>query len=476
MRILLISANRERLPDPVYPIGLASVAAPVVADGHQVTGIDLCFESDPVASLRAAVRACAPDIVGIGIRNIDNVNMLDPVWYLPEIRTAVECVQQEFSGPIIAGGSGFTLMPREILEYLGLDIGVSGEGEATFREIVRQVSAGGELGAIPGVVTRRRREAEAPELDPAPVARIPSLDELPAPFRPLFDLGSYYERGGMANLQTRRGCPFRCIYCTYPLVEGRRMRLRSPALVADEMERLGTDFGVRHFYFVDNVFTYPPKHAVAICEEIVGRNLQVSWGCFGQPHYGGLELFRLMKRAGCSGIDFGIDTAVDDGLANMGKNFDAARVAEITEACREADLPCCHSLLLGGPTETAASLAETLRAMEGARPTAVIVGLGIRVYPRTRIQQIAVSEGIVTADSSYLAPVFYLSPHLDAGCLDIVREAAARNRSWIVPGMGINFSERIQQRLRGFGVKGPLWEYFNRIAGNRRRSGRTAYA
>ena len=112
------------------------------------------------------------------------------------------------------------------------------------------------------------------------------LSELSPPAHDLCNYAAYVRRGGFVGVQTKRGCPFQCIYCVYPQLEGRRYRLRSPEAVVEEIENVAVRSKVRHFFFVDSVFNDPREHALAICRELGRRRLPVRWSAYLQP--GGL--------------------------------------------------------------------------------------------------------------------------------------------------------------------------------------------
>jgi hypothetical protein len=128
------------------------------------------------------------------------------------------------------------------------------------------------------------------------------LDSLPSPDWGCLDLKNYFARGGMGNLQTKRGCPFSCIYCTYPLIEGKAVRLRSPRTVADEAEALLRQ-GVKNVFIVDNIFNFPESHARAVCRAFMDRGVSLEWSCYAHPGYFSRPLAEDMKRAGCTGVE-----------------------------------------------------------------------------------------------------------------------------------------------------------------------------
>src|SRR3972149_594011 len=137
MQILLISANNEKTPYPVSPIGLAYVASALLKDGHDVKILDLCFAEDIGSSVQQIIASFKPDIIGLSIRNIDNLTYPKSVFYLPAIKSVVDAVKP-MNIPVIVGGSGFALCPEAVLRYLGLEFGIVGEGEDDERAFARR--------------------------------------------------------------------------------------------------------------------------------------------------------------------------------------------------------------------------------------------------------------------------------------------------------------------------------------------------
>src|SRR5947207_8006434 len=144
MRVLLVSANQERSPDPVAPLGLCYVATAAADAGHAVTVLDLCFSTDIDADIRAAIATSDPEAIGISLRNVDNCAWPDTVSYLPHYRHVVQACQAASEAPIVLGGSAFTTMPAYYLATLGVPYGIVGEGEVAFVELLARLAAGGE--------------------------------------------------------------------------------------------------------------------------------------------------------------------------------------------------------------------------------------------------------------------------------------------------------------------------------------------
>ncbi|MGB9080401.1 MAG: cobalamin-dependent protein, partial [Desulfuromonadaceae bacterium] len=150
MKILLISANRERDPYPVFPIGLACLAGPLKAAGHLLTALDLCFEPDPNSAISSALAENRPDAVVISLRNLDNVTWPGSRSYLDGVRDTVALCHAR--AVTIIGGAGFSLMPVEILAAVGADYGVAAEGEEVLPRLIDCLESRGDASLLPGVV------------------------------------------------------------------------------------------------------------------------------------------------------------------------------------------------------------------------------------------------------------------------------------------------------------------------------------
>jgi radical SAM superfamily enzyme YgiQ (UPF0313 family) len=448
MKVLLVSPNIETLPDPVFPLGMAYIAAALQQHQIPYQVLDLCFTDNYETALLDALDAWQPDLVGLSLRNVDNVSYPMYTSYLAFYKQVVTVIRQRSTCPIVVGGSAFALMPEKILAYLGADYGVTGEGEIAMVRLVKRLENQAGTDSPRG-----------PKIMDGHADFVANLDDLPSPDRSSLDNATYLQLGGMANIQTKRGCPFKCIYCTYPIIEGRRVRMRSPKRICDEIETLQVDYGIENIFVVDNEFNFPMEHAMFVCQEISQRRLNVKWSCYAIPGHMNARLLEAMQTAGCTGVEFGSDAAEQAMLQNLGKDFSVDALIGTSKLCHQAGMPFCHSLLLGGPGETLETVHATLDAIAAMSPTAVICMIGIRVFPHTRLAHIAQEEGMIGPGEDFLRPVFYLSPHIKEEILPLIEAFAQAHPNWIFPGLKINMNHELQKKLRRFGIKGPLWEY-----------------
>lgn len=435
MRIAFVSGNREKLPDAVVPLGLLCVMA-ATPERHPRILIDLCFERDPEQVLGEQLRAFAPDLVAIGIRNIQSNDYSGSQDHIDYYTRLIETVRATTSAPIVLGGSGFSVMPFELMKRLRPEFGIAGEAEGSFPALVEacEREAGWEsVGNLHWSVQGERRENP-----PAPFL---ALDDLPHPDRSLAD-ARYYERYGIDAIQTKRGCPLRCEYCTYPLIEGRIGRVRAPAKVVDEMfAALRSRPAIRHFFMTDSVFNLPKAHAKEVCRELIARNWSVPWTCYANPLGFDLEMAELARSAGCSGMEIGSDSGCDEVLGRLRKGFTTQQIRALHRLCERADLPDCHTFILGTRGETLDDVRRTLDFAIDLDPWSAIFMIWVddleAIETDLRAQRRRFREEIAR----------------------VLAEYAAARPNWSVPPLRINFDEKLFARLRRRGFHGPLWQH-----------------
>ena len=459
MRLLLVSANQERSPDPVAPLGVCYVATAAAQAGHDVRVLDLCFSEDVEVDVAAAVAAHRPEAIGTSLRNVDNCAYPDTVSYLPHYRRVVDACRAASPAPLVLGGSAFTTMPAFYLPALEVPYGVVGEGEVALPALLARLATGSDARGVGGVAVW---DAVARAVTVTPPAWLPSLDALRAERR-WIDNRLYLERGGMANLQTKRGCHYKCTFCAYPVIEGRGMRTRDPCGAAAEVETLLEEYGLDQFFIVDSVFNAPRGYAEAVCAALRRLGRRIRWSCFVTPGNLSAELLDLMMTAGCQSIDFGTDAGSNRTLRALRKSFNVDDIHAASALCRERGLPFCHSLVFGGEDETWETVAETIATMDACRPTAVTAMCGVRVYPETPFAQALIGRGEVPGVEALYEPYFYFSPAVRDGLTETVAAAARARGNWFLPGSKVNDEDRLFANLRGRGLKGDLWRYLARL-------------
>ena len=457
MKVLLVATNREQSPYPVAPLGALCVAGAARAGGHDVEFLDMGSARQPQLALRTALAQNDFQAVAFGIRNLDNCWFFAPRSYFDDVREFAGIVRENFTGPLILGGTGFSVSPQGWMRRLNADCGVMGEGERAFQEILTRLEKGQLLEGLDGVITAQKTSAPATA---APTKPIDRLGELPRPAHDLCHYSRYTRGGGFVGVQTKRGCPFKCSYCIYPQLEGRRYRLRPPETVAEEVERVFRESKVRDFFFVDSVFNDPRKHALAVCRELSRRKLPVRWNAFCNPVGFDAELARAMAEAGCSGVEFGLDVASDKMFAAMNKPFGQSETRIALQAAHDAKLPFANFMLFGGPTETWQDVKDTQNFLKDCAPAnAVFATIGIRVFENTPLAETAVQDGQVAADRDLFEPTYYLSSAMAEDTEIKLDRIARRDTSWQSPVDWKRFVTRFGQKVTVMLNVRPQWKY-----------------
>jgi lipid biosynthesis B12-binding/radical SAM protein len=452
VKVLLVSANTATAPYPIFPLGMAMVARALRQAGHAVAFLDwLQCGQDPVA-LREAVRRERPDLIGVSIRNLDSTNMVREQRYAGVAREVVRAARAASAAPIVLGGSGFSILPERLLQETGADYGIVGEGERLAVELAAALERGqppsGRLLRGPPTLTG---------------VAIPSADYDPA-------LLSYYlaKGGSMAAVQTKRGCGHRCLYCSYPLLEGRALRPRDPVEVVRDMAHLIQECGARYVFFTDSVFNDPEGHYRAIVAEMLRRNLHIPWTAFFRPAGLDRAILADMKRTGLSAVEVGADAPSDATLRGIGKDFQFADVLACHEMLLAEDIPAAHYFMFGCPGETPETTAEGIANIRALRRTVCFIFMGVRIFPGTPLETLATREGLIRPGQDLLDPVYYVSPQVDRDWLcRTLTEAFAGDKLRLFP---TDEQEEKIAMLHELGYAGPAWDLLLRERPARRRA------
>jgi radical SAM superfamily enzyme YgiQ (UPF0313 family) len=425
VRVLLISANTETMNMPVLPLGLACVAAATQNAGNEVALLNLMFEGDPKLGIRNSIEDFRPNVIGISVRNIDDQNMPHPQFLLDPVREVIASCRSLSDAPIILGGAGYSIFPESALRYLGADMGIQGEGEVVFPAVLDRIGKGAQVSDIPGICLpgQPARVVDVGAVRPAAqslraTVREPprryfekNLDDLPLPEPSLWIPPVAANRELWVPVQSRRGCPLDCTFCSTSIIEGRGIRSRSPTYVVKWLTKL-SETGCRNFNFVDNTFNLPPTYAKDLCHQVIQAELDLNLWCIIYPKWIDTELVELMRQAGCRQISFGFESGSDRMLRSLNKQFNRQEVSAVSKMFAEAGIERMGFLLLGGPGETQDSVEESLSFADSLNLEALKITVGLRIYSQTPLATTALSEGVIRADEDLLLPRFYLAPEL----------------------------------------------------------------
>ena len=421
MRILLISANTENINMPTLPLGLACVAAATQKAGNDVAMMDLMAERDTRSVLKEAIEGFRPEIIGISVRNIDDQNMENPRFLLDPVKEIVSACRSLSEATIVLGGAGYSIFPESALSFLGADMGIQGEGEVVFPDLIERMERGAGLSGLSGLylpghgLQYKRRFVKY-------------LDTLPFPDTDLFSLPSQKE-GLWMPVQTSRGCPLSCSYCSTGTIEGRVLRRHSPEAIVQWIA-CWQEAGVHQFYFVDNTFNLPPSHAKEICRKLIDHGLNIRWWSILYPKHVDKELVGLMARAGCEQVSMGFESGSERILKNMNKRFTLKEVRQISEMLSEHGIRRMGFLLLGSPGETRGSVEESLVFADSLKMDTLKITAGVRIYPYTSLAKKAIDDGVISSHDDLLLPRFYMAKGLENWLPETLKNWATTRPHW----------------------------------------------
>jgi len=401
-KILLVnphSTEQDGFANP--PLGLLYLAGTLLKAGYEVQIVDGCQEGK--AAIIARLESFRPDIVGI-------------TCLTPGRKRAIEiaAVAKSLNDKVITvlGGAHPTIMHRQLLEhYPEIDAIAIGEGEQTLLEIAQNV----EFAHIDGLAYRND---SGQTVKTAPRKYAENLDEIPFPAWHLLDLQRYpgWGEGKHNGIVLRdhprisvifsRGCSGHCDFCsTWWIWKG--WRHRSAGNMADELEMLYRDFGIRHFCFADDAMTVDRQATIDLCDEIINRKLVIAFHATARTDCVDEEVLQKLKQAGCYMIAFGIETGSTRLLAEMGKENNIENSVRAITLCRKIGLPVTALLIVGNVGETEETVLETLSLLKRAMPDELGCAGALWILPGTKLYQDCRRRGIID-DSFWLGDEPYM--------------------------------------------------------------------
>ncbi|MFO7612717.1 MAG: radical SAM protein [Clostridia bacterium] len=367
MKVLLVTPSHPHTPTRWIPVGIAYLASSLIAKGHDVRVYDrhrkdfIFGNKDQLNSdFKSEIISYSPDIIGF--------STVSPVIY--DTVEAVEYIRTFYDKTIVAGGHHATALPMETLSKIpGLDFVIAGEGEKTLAALADDCSAE----KLPGLFTRKTNPAGFTN------ARIDALDALPFPDYSFFDMDFYTKANAytirgrylkIAEVLSSRGCTNNCSFCSETLTYGRGVRFHSPGYVIECIERLLADYDINAIYFHDNDFLISRKHAEEICRLLISKGLskKIKWAVQAGTDKADDDILRFMSEAGCTAIEFGMESIKESDLETINKN----RLVELNERaislCNKNGISVHSYFMTGLPGETLDDLNALLSWIKKHQP------------------------------------------------------------------------------------------------------------
>jgi len=369
------------------PLGLGYLASTLLEKGFTVELDDLSIENPDNEGIVSELQRRQPKILGVTTTTSTYKNALN-----------VAAIAKELDPNIVTvlGGPHVTFTDEETLRNRQVDVVVRHEGELTMLELCQRILNGGkELEQIAGI-TYHKDNAIVKNSD-RPL--IENLDRLPFPARHLMRLDKYLSPGAII---TSRGCPSKCIFCAAEAMSGGRYRVRSPANVVAEIEKMASDFSPRFFFIADDTFTVFRDRTREICKLLRSLAKKVEWVCESRANFIDKPILQEMAEAGCTAIQFGVESGSEKILKAIKKGINLDQVRRAVRWAVEAKiLPVC-SFMVPHPEDTWKTVKETKKFMLELKDTGAFIYVSMTApFPGTHLYLYAKELGvtIVTEDT-----------------------------------------------------------------------------
>ena len=346
--------------------------------------IDAAAEGLDHSQIGRRIESFSPDIVGISCWTFSLID---------SIKTAREAKARMPHLLVCLGGPHATIYPRETVSFKEVDFVITGDGEYPFAELLRQLSSGRDFDRVPNLYYKKNGNIEK-----SPLIHIEkNLDGLPCPDRTLVPMKNYHsiiDKGeSITTMITSRGCPFQCRFC---FQQNTGWRYREIPGIIEEMQQC-VSLGIKNFFIFDETFTVNKKRVLSLCDEIIRRKIGINWSCRSRVDTIDEEIMGRLKKAGCSRISFGVESASEKVLKQLNKKINISRVKDVFRLAKKKGLITLADFMIGCPGEDKDATSETVKLALELNPDYVQFSL-FTLFPATELYKEALEKGIVKRD------------------------------------------------------------------------------
>lgn len=340
------------------PLGIAILASLTRGKGFETNVCDFMAERTPAAEALSRVLSYKPDYLGITA----TTDMLASA-----VRFASEIKKEDGGITILIGGPHISAVPVETMQmHRCFDYGFVGESESTLIDFLRVHAAGGDVSQVKGLVVRRGdgcaytgQQQQIEDMDSIPLPAWDLLPDIKKYYRPAM---INYKREPVTSLVTSRGCAGRCIFCDAS-VFGRKVRAYSAGYVINAIKTLMKDYGIKEVCFYDDTFVAFKKRLTEICNAIIDGKLDITWACNARVNLVDPDTLRLMKKAGCWQVAYGIESGSQRVLDALRKDIKIDQIKKAVKWTKEAGISTKGFFMIGSPSETKEDIEMTKRLM-----------------------------------------------------------------------------------------------------------------
>lgn len=371
----------------IPPLGILYVAAYLKEhSAHEIKILDLQLENKNDEELRKYLLVEKPDLVGL---TAITFMMIDTIILIKLINNLLPDTK------IILGGPHVNIYPEETLQIEGVDFIVLGEGELPCLDLINNLHSPEKLKNIGGLVFKDSDKI----INTGQRELLQDLDQLPHPVRELTEYKKYYSALAMENpvtsMFTSRGCPYRCIFCDRPHL-GKIFRARSAKNVVEEIVEI-KNLGIREIFIYDDTFTVDRQRVVNICQELINRKIKINWDIRARVNTVDEELLKLMKKAGCSRIHYGVEAGTDEILNNLRKGITVEMVKQAFKLTHWVGIETAAYFMIGNPGEKLEDIKKSIKLAKELKPDYVHFSV-LTPFPATELYFLGLQKGLIRTD------------------------------------------------------------------------------
>jgi len=379
------------------PMGLLYLATYIRSQGYQVKILDALAEELNWIQIKKRIKKYSPKVIGISV--------MFTAYYQDALNLSKKIKNNFPDIKIILGGAHVSIDPNTCLQNNFVDFAVFGEGENTLKDLLSNIDNRKKISNINGLIYRLGKNIKK---NP-PRELIKNIDNIPFPDWSLLKLNKYKFDDGFQMrkpcfiVETSRGCPNHCVYCSAFAVWQHHWRGRSPKNVVDEIEILVKNFGAKEIAFFDDTMSLNKIRMIGICNELINRKINIKWSTpNGIAHWTiDKPLLKLMKKAGCYKITFGIESGDPSLRRWIGKPYSLVEAKELTKYANKLGFWTNATNIIGFPYETIEQIQNTLNfSLESDVDVAYFFRLGLR--PGAPVYYFFEKEGLLPKNKKHL--------------------------------------------------------------------------
>lgn len=338
--------------------------------------------------IRKVITSFRPDLVGLSVLTVKVPSAMRIANICKEINPRIK---------VVCGGCHPTINPEEILSSADVDFVVRGEGEQTFYELLLSLKAHKvNYRDIDGLSFKEGRTV----IHNKNRLFIQDLDDIPLPARERLLHVETYSPDQLSMVMSSRGCPYSCGYCDSKSIWRRKVRFRSIQNVIDEIVVLREKYGIRNITFMDDSFTLDSKRVEKLCLALIEQNINITWSCLTRVDMVSDKIISLMKKAGCTKVDVGIESGNERILRLIDKKITLEQVRAAVQILRRHGMFWSGFFMFGFPTETENEVLDTLSFMKELKPDWANISI-FSPYQGTKLYDLAKEKGMLSDPVDY---------------------------------------------------------------------------